>query len=1175
VVVLSSDPDRNLQVEVGRYYLCGNAPILPVAEAVKRAESGGEGLGPRVVFVIDEIDGRPTVPIPAPLRRRYRPVRTWNVPNLILSDEDRRAADPRLDGYRTPPGWRVEVAATEPLVINPVTMSWGPDARLYVIEWTPGAGPNDRVKVLTDVDGDGQFDRADIYLDRLEMPAGILLWDGWTYLTLGHDVVRWRDRDGDGNFETRQVVATGFGNDDSHHRVSGMTIGPDGWLYLTTGDSDARARGSDGSEATVLRSGGVFRCKPDGSRLEVVAFGMRNPWGNVCFNSRFNIFHTDNDNEGAWGFSGCRLLHVVEGGDYGWRLREGALCCQPDYERATWEGGRPGRLGPIDGTGRGAPTGLCCLDSAAFPPSTRDLLIYPDVFRKLVRAYELKPAGATFAVDREIELLSSDDPLFRPDDAEVGPDGALYVLDWRTDSGGAGQHWGNGKTGRIYRMTWSGTDQEPARKTFPHDRFARLAAAEPEALGEALKSDDGVTRRAASLEILRRRDEIGRRALEQGARFEAKAWPLAFAKVLEASKAAAGRDHRGIAVRNRHLAGISAPNSGSPLMIESALRDLIKYRQDDATTRRIVIEAVGRFADIDDPVLAVRLLDALERSGKDGAVVRSVAQALGHLGGLPRARPGQETNWAVIHKEYIRESREVYNRAERRAGVAGASGGGPKLDPDDHKRLDKLDSWLVRQMTAELIARRLLDLGAESTEADPFLRDGITRGLERLGPAGLDAVLKDIGSTDAKTAQAALFVLQGWRSIQDLDAILAVATGPRPIPSIVRANLFRCLREMKDAVPVEPIVRWLRTEGCRGGEPAAVALKVLVAMGPRASREPVPILPGLFRAEGDEVRRAAIELAGAARSPEAEKALVALVEDDKAEMDDRRKGLEELRKYADHKLAPGLANLFDAARHPGLRSDVLRTLAPLDFAAAAGRAKVALNEPDQALRHEAIALLGQRPETALAVTALYNAGKVPREDLPRVIEAVRSHATPELQAATQALLKKTLLAAPEGAEAQRLREFVRRNGNPRRGRGLFLDAKKGNCASCHRLEGVGNALGPDLTRVWQTLSFEKRAESILDPSKEIKEGYRTLKVATTDGRVVTGLLVADKADSVTLKDAQGREVTIPAAEVDQKGPDATSLMPAGAAGNLSLNDLADLLAFLGDREMQESLKAGD
>ena len=346
--------------------------------------------------------------------------------------------DPRLAGYRVAPGFKVAIAATEPMVINPVSMTFGDDGRLFVIEWVSGDGLNDHIKVLTDTDGDGVFDKSAIYMDGLELPAGLLFWDGWTYISLGQEVVRFRDKDGDGKLETREAIASGFGNDNSHHRVSGLTMGPDGWIYITTGDSDAHARGSDGSTATVLRCGGVFRCKPDGSRMDNVAFGMRNPFGNVAFDDEFRIFHTDNDNEGSVGFTGCRILHVVEGGDYGWRLREGARCCQPDYDRATWNGGRPGRLGHVAETGRGAPAGLCVLNSAAFPPSTRNLLVYPDVFRKTVRAYKLKPSGATYTVADEFELLASDEGLFRPDDAEIGPDGALYILDWRTDSGGAG-----------------------------------------------------------------------------------------------------------------------------------------------------------------------------------------------------------------------------------------------------------------------------------------------------------------------------------------------------------------------------------------------------------------------------------------------------------------------------------------------------------------------------------------------------------------------------------------------------------------------------------------------------------------------------------------------------------------------------------------------------------------
>ncbi len=328
-------------------------------------------------------------------------------------------------------------------------------------------------------------------------------------------------------------------------------------------------------------------------------------------------------------------------------------------------------------------------------------------------------------------------------------------------------------------------------------------------------------------------------------------------------------------------------------------------------------------------------------------------------------------------------------------------------------------------------------------------------------------------------------------------------------------------------------------------EARVAAIRVLKAMDRRAVLAAGPVLPTLLTADDGEVRKAALELAVGVRTAEARSALLELVKDDDREAEERRLALVALRGYEDKTLVPTLAALTTTSRDPAFLGELLRVLAALDFEAAAKGAEAALASDNPQLRHEAIALLGQRPATALVVAKLYNADKLPSEDLPRVIEAVRSHATPELQEATQTLLKDTLLAAPTGDEARRLREFVERQGNAERGKGLFLDAKKGGCATCHRIEGVGQAVGPDLTRVWQTLSFDKRVESILEPSKEIKEGYATFKVATRDGRIVTGLLVADTPAGVTLKDAQGREMMIPAPEVDEKGNDPISLMPGG------------------------------
>src|SRR5262249_42010099 len=323
---------------------------------------------------------------------------------------------PRLKGYVTPEGLKVEIVAEEPTVINPVGMTFGLDGTLYVLEWVPAEGANfpetfvtftykdgskrkvaimrkpvrDRVKVLSDSTGRGVFDRARVVLED-ELPSSILLHDGWLYLSGQGTVRRYRMAEiGDVKKPPRaEVIAQGFCGF-HHHQVSGLAIGNDGWLYITSGDDDNHVEGSDGSRATVLRTGAVFRCRPDGSKMHVYSLGYRNPYRDVAFDAAFNMFHVDNDNEDGSKFTGCRLVHVAEGSDLGWRLKIGARCCVPDHVRGAAFGELPGKVTPLLKTGRGSPAGLLIYNDTRLPQHYRGVLYYPDVFRKLIRAYQVE-----------------------------------------------------------------------------------------------------------------------------------------------------------------------------------------------------------------------------------------------------------------------------------------------------------------------------------------------------------------------------------------------------------------------------------------------------------------------------------------------------------------------------------------------------------------------------------------------------------------------------------------------------------------------------------------------------------------------------------------------------------------------------------------------------------------
>jgi putative heme-binding domain-containing protein len=135
-------------------------------------------------------------------------------------------------------------------------------------------------------------------------------------------------------------------------------------------------------------------------------------------------------------------------------------------------------------------------------------------------------------------------------------------------------------------------------------------------------------------------------------------------------------------------------------------------------------------------------------------------------------------------------------------------------------------------------------------------------------------------------------------------------------------------------------------------------------------------------------------------------------------------------------------------------------------------------------------------------------------------------------------------------------------GDPARGRKLFFDPKGAGCIRCHRSRGQGGDIGPDLSDVGGKYERALLIESVLDPSRQIVEGYRPTVVATTDGRVVSGIVKGESAHELTLVDALGNRHVVSKSQIEKSMSDHTSLMPDGLAAGLSQRDFADLIAYL-------------
>ena len=150
----------------------------------------------------------------------------WSEPPRGPHGQDRAPNAPRLPSeairaMTVPPGFRVELVAAEPDVVNPVAMTFDERGRIWITESLeyprrdPGPG-RDRVKVLEDTDGDGKVDRFTVFADGLNIPSGIAVGHGGVWVANSPDILFFQDHDGDSKADTKGIVATGFGRFDTH-----------------------------------------------------------------------------------------------------------------------------------------------------------------------------------------------------------------------------------------------------------------------------------------------------------------------------------------------------------------------------------------------------------------------------------------------------------------------------------------------------------------------------------------------------------------------------------------------------------------------------------------------------------------------------------------------------------------------------------------------------------------------------------------------------------------------------------------------------------------------------------------------------------------------------------------------------------------------------------------------
>ncbi len=409
--------------------------------------------------------------------------------------------------FSVPDGFEVRLFAAEPAVVNPVGMTWDERGRLWVVELyeyplgaPAGKKPRDQIKILEDTDGDGLADKVTVFADGLNLATGLLLGNGGVYVGQAPHLLFLEDTNGDDIADKRTVLMTGFGLEDRHELLNGFTWGPDGWLYMTHGVF-TRSKVKDPNnleDSGVLMTAAVARFHPRTKKFEVFAEGTSNPWG-VDFDRAGNAFVT-----------ACvidHLFHMAPGGIY---VRQAGT---PPHPYAY-------QLLPsiVDHQHfRAAYAGIQIYEGDQYPDEYRGTALLGNIHDNAIHQDRLTPHGSSFKASFLRDFVRANDGWFRPVSAQIGPDGALWIMDWYDkypcyQNANADPEGVDRELGRIWRVVYTGG--QPGRSVPPRPANLNLARQSTETLVHLLAHKNVWHRRMAQKLLTDRRDPAAKALLE-------------------------------------------------------------------------------------------------------------------------------------------------------------------------------------------------------------------------------------------------------------------------------------------------------------------------------------------------------------------------------------------------------------------------------------------------------------------------------------------------------------------------------------------------------------------------------------------------------------------------------------------------------------------------------------
>ena len=1068
------------------------------------------------------------------------------------------------------PGLQIDLWAAEPLVSNPVAFSFDNQGRAWVAEtnrrkssyldirsfrdWVPDSlalhsveervaflkkmlpeGATEWPKSMRDLNGDGKVDWHDLEVEseivRLVedstgkgvadkarvvsdgfnsiatgVGAGIAAREGEAFYICEPDV--WRVKEDGSKQSILQGLAVHIVY--SGHDCHGAKFGPDGRLYFSTADCGARIE-SEGHIIQPPSCGAVFRCWPDGSGVEMYAFGLRNPQS-LVFNELGDLFTGDNNADGG---DKARWLHLVEGADYGWRfhyqfMTEPKLGVWNSEQLWGMESGDNALsiLPPVVNIGHG-PAGVAYYPGTGLPKEYAGAFFMAD-FPGGVRSFKLKSAGASYTaelpektlMDNTVEVMTGKLAWkLNVADVAFGPGGGLYLLDcvdWIPD-------YNKFNKGRIFRVHSLDADAQPVV-----EETRRL-------LAEGFRA-----RPVSELKTLLNHADIRVRTEAQ--------WALA-AHGKEAVPIFAETARRKGLQRLHAVWGLGQVARTVPEAV-TALRALLG-EDVDSEVRAQTAKVLGECGTHEDGVQLAKLL-----KDKAPRVRFLAAQALRRVG-TEREVP------AVLKALRQNDKQDPFLRHALSVTLASLA------KPEALRALSDDHSPAVRA-AALLALRRLGDPAVVGFLKDtkPQIRFEAARAIyDQPIPEGLGALAEYKAGEREMTGllqrmQAAQHRLGGQANIERLLKVGSDLNAPEP----ARIQALQLLRQWQPADGRDAFLgRWWPLDGERDAAATATLLTTKI--------------PSLLDDKAPGVVDAAVEIAASLNLKETSAKLRELFMDES-----RPPGSRVVLLNAISRLNPsGLGELLRIAvqnKSKELAAAASKLAAKLPKEEAIEFTLTLLQSKRSADVQGAFQTLAQLklPQAEAALEEWMDkllAGKVQPAVQLDLLDAAKKRGTPNLK---QRLNAFETSRSAEDSLAQ-WRECLE-GGDPKAGLTVFREKDEVGCYRCHKAAGNGGDVGPAMDKIGTRHDREYLLRSIVYPNADYAPGFETVLLKLADGTVAACMLTKENDEQVELTTlGTTQRQTIAKSKITGRDR-LPSPMPEGLAQLLTKRELRDLVAFL-------------